>query len=267
MSKDKPFRVEVTVDAPRDEVWRALTEPEQIRDRFGWHYDGLEEEIDVIFVKDATLVPPERIELGADGWIEMIDAGPRSAFVSGSAAASVFRLRSAACSCPNGDRPSFGRSALPLQRLRRYDLARQRTFISSRPTGPAAVSDFRFAGHPRDRGSRMQRPPSEPVEPFRCDISREHDAARIRPVGDLDLDTAPRLIAGLDALRAEGFRRLILDLRDLSFMDSSGLRCILEYHAEGRRDGFSLALVPGSPRVQRVFELTQTLSRLSFIDP
>ena len=78
MSLDKPFRVEVTVDAPRDEVWRALTEPEQIRQWFGWDYDGLEEEIDVIFVKDATLVPPERIELGADGWIEVIDAGPRT---------------------------------------------------------------------------------------------------------------------------------------------------------------------------------------------
>ena len=78
MSMDKPFRVEVTVDAPRDEVWRALTEPEKIRHWFGWDYDGLEDEIELIFVKDATLVPPERIELGDDGWIELIDDGPRT---------------------------------------------------------------------------------------------------------------------------------------------------------------------------------------------
>ena len=109
--------------------------------------------------------------------------------------------------------------------------------------------------------------PTEPAEPFHCDVSREHDAARIRPLGDLDLETAPLLGAVLDELRAEGFRRLILDLSDLDFIDSSGLRCILEYDAEGRRDGFSLALVPGSPTGQRVFELTQALSRLSFIDP
>ena len=48
--------------------------------------------------------------------------------------------------------------------------------------------------------------PTEPDEPFRCDISREHDAARIRLLGDLDLETAPLLGAELDALRAEGFR-------------------------------------------------------------
>ena len=57
MSMDKPFRVEVTVDAPRDTVWRALTEPEQIRHWFGWDYDGLEDEIRLIFVEHASLIP------------------------------------------------------------------------------------------------------------------------------------------------------------------------------------------------------------------
>jgi anti-anti-sigma factor len=113
----------------------------------------------------------------------------------------------------------------------------------------------------------LHRPPTESFEPFRCDVSREPDAARIRPRGELDLDTAPRLRAELDGLRAEGFRRLIIDLSELRFMDSAGLRCILSCDAEARQDGFSLALVPGSPTVQRVFELTQTVSRLSFIEP
>jgi uncharacterized protein YndB with AHSA1/START domain len=71
MSMDKPFRVEVIVDAPRDAVWRALTEPEQIRHWFGWDYDGLDEEIRVIFVEHARLKPPDRIELDADGAIEL----------------------------------------------------------------------------------------------------------------------------------------------------------------------------------------------------
>ena len=78
MSMDKPFRVEVVVDAPRDAVWRALTEPELIRRWFGWDYDGLEEEIRVIFVEHATLVPPERIELSDDGVIELEDLGERT---------------------------------------------------------------------------------------------------------------------------------------------------------------------------------------------
>ena len=71
MSMDKPYRVEVTVDAPRDVVWRALTEPEQIRHWFGWEYDGLDDEIEFIFVKHATLRPPDRIEMSQDGLIEL----------------------------------------------------------------------------------------------------------------------------------------------------------------------------------------------------
>jgi uncharacterized protein YndB with AHSA1/START domain len=78
MSTDKPFRVEVIVDAPRDVVWRALTEPERIRHWFGWEYDGLDEEIDFIFVRHATLVPPDRIELADDGMIELEDLGART---------------------------------------------------------------------------------------------------------------------------------------------------------------------------------------------
>lgn len=78
MSMDKPFRVEVIVDAPRDAVWRALTEPEQIRHWFGWDYDGLDDEIRLIFVEHAKPVPPDRIELSHDGVIELEDLGERT---------------------------------------------------------------------------------------------------------------------------------------------------------------------------------------------
>ena len=78
MSMDKPFRVEVMVDAPRDEVWRALTVPEQIRHWFGWEYDGLDDEIKLIFVDHAKLFPPGRIEMPQDGLIELEDHGDRT---------------------------------------------------------------------------------------------------------------------------------------------------------------------------------------------
>jgi uncharacterized protein YndB with AHSA1/START domain len=78
MSMDKPFRVEVTVDAPRDAVWHALTEPEQIRHWFGWEYDGLEDEIKLIFSEYATLRPPGRIEMPMDGLIELEERGDRT---------------------------------------------------------------------------------------------------------------------------------------------------------------------------------------------
>jgi anti-sigma B factor antagonist len=115
-------------------------------------------------------------------------------------------------------------------------------------------------------------PQPQPVPPagahrFRCDVSRQHNSARILAIGELDLATVPILDAELAALRNAGFRRLILDLSRLEFIDSTGLRCILECDAEARRDGFTIALIPGPQAVERVFELTNTRSHLPFIDP
>jgi uncharacterized protein YndB with AHSA1/START domain len=77
----KPFRIEVVVEAPRDVVWRALTDPGEIRRWFGWDYDGLEEEIRFIFVDHARPVEPDRIELedgGPGQTIELEADGPRT---------------------------------------------------------------------------------------------------------------------------------------------------------------------------------------------
>jgi anti-sigma B factor antagonist len=90
-------------------------------------------------------------------------------------------------------------------------------------------------------------------------------AARVRPMGELDLATVPVLVAELAGLRHAGVRVVILDLSALDFIDSSGLRCILEYDAEARRNGCSIALVRGPDAVQRVFRITDTEARLPFI--
>src|SRR3954469_22620916 len=61
----KPYDVEVTVDAARDEVWDAVTQPAALRQWFRWDYDGLDAEIRQIFVDEATLWAPERM-----GWAD-----------------------------------------------------------------------------------------------------------------------------------------------------------------------------------------------------
>jgi len=109
--------------------------------------------------------------------------------------------------------------------------------------------------------------PTQVPNSFWCDVSRERDAASVRPLGELDLATVPILAGGVAHLRKAGCRHLIFDLRQLGFIDSSGLRFLLECHAESRQHGFTMALVPGPPAVQMVFELTGTTNRLPFIDP
>jgi anti-anti-sigma factor len=110
--------------------------------------------------------------------------------------------------------------------------------------------------------------PPPDAEPFRCQVSLEHDSARLRAIGELDVGTVPILQAEIAALRDAGVRRMILDLHSLEFMDSTGLHCILDTDAaEARQDGFSIALIAGPPSVRRVFELTNTEAHLPFIDP
>lgn len=54
MSETKVVRIDVTVAAPVPVVWAALRDPPEIRRWFGWEYDGLTEEIDAIFLENAS---------------------------------------------------------------------------------------------------------------------------------------------------------------------------------------------------------------------
>jgi anti-anti-sigma factor len=108
--------------------------------------------------------------------------------------------------------------------------------------------------------------PSNPSPPgLRCEVTPERDAVRLRPVGELDLGTVPILDAQISELREAGFRRVCLDLRDLAFMDASGLHLVLRWDAEARRDGFAFEMVPGPRAVQMVFEVSGVVARLPFV--
>jgi anti-sigma B factor antagonist len=95
-------------------------------------------------------------------------------------------------------------------------------------------------------------------EPFRCDVVPERDAVRVVPVGELDLACAGGVAAQLDDLFGAGLGHVVLDLRELTFLDSSGLRMILEAKGAAKERSVRFTLIPGRPEVQRVFEVTGT---------
>lgn len=76
MSFEQGFRVEVVIRAPREAVWRALTDPDEIARWFGWDYEGLPDEIKMIFVDGVTQEPPTRLMLGWEQTIELVADGP-----------------------------------------------------------------------------------------------------------------------------------------------------------------------------------------------
>ena len=96
--------------------------------------------------------------------------------------------------------------------------------------------------------------------PFAVDVQRRNAVATVRPYGELDLATTETLRAALDGI--ESPRRMVLDLRGLSFIDSTGLHLLVALHDRAQRDGFQLTLVaPAAPadRAIRLSGLDQAL--------
>lgn len=102
--------------------------------------------------------------------------------------------------------------------------------------------------------------------PFRCEIEAERGHVRVTPHGELDLATVPDVERRLRELRESGFDRVVLDLRELVFMDSTGLRMIMREQAAAEADGRTFELIPGPPGVQRIFEVASVLDRLTFVE-
>jgi anti-sigma B factor antagonist len=84
--------------------------------------------------------------------------------------------------------------------------------------------------------------------------------------GELDLAGAHQLETRLDEVEREGSPRLIVDLRQLAFIDSTGLRLLLQADARAKERGCELVLRRGEPTVQRVFEVTGAFDVLRFED-
>jgi anti-anti-sigma factor len=103
-----------------------------------------------------------------------------------------------------------------------------------------------------------------PPKSFQCDIATSDGTARVRPAGELDMATVRVLEQRLTELHAAGVRRIVVDLRALDFMDSTGLTLLTRWSLDADRDGFAFALIAGSPRIQRLFELTGLVDRFTF---
>jgi anti-anti-sigma factor len=82
--------------------------------------------------------------------------------------------------------------------------------------------------------------------------------------GELDIVSAAKLEAVLLQISADSASAMRLDLSGLTFMDSTGLRTVLLAKELCDSHGFELSLVPGPPKVQRLFEVTALLRVLPF---
>jgi anti-sigma B factor antagonist len=101
---------------------------------------------------------------------------------------------------------------------------------------------------------------------FRVEVVPERDVVRVCPAGELDLATVGMLRAELEELQRAGFRRLVLDLSGITFIDSSGLHLVVEVDAASAADGVEFGIVAGPPPVHRAFEITRLAHTLPFAE-
>ena len=101
---------------------------------------------------------------------------------------------------------------------------------------------------------------------FRLEEHKQGSATVVAARGELDLRTSPELEARLIAAFDAGAKLVILDLRQIEFMDSTGLRAILGAHQRAHDTGCRFALVRGADQVERVLTLTGVRELLTVVD-
>jgi anti-anti-sigma factor len=106
--------------------------------------------------------------------------------------------------------------------------------------------------------------PSATAPVFSCDVHPDRERVIVRLAGELDLGVAPRVEATVQELIDAGFTAVVIDLRELRFMDSTGLRMLVAAQRLAEERSCALSLIRGPQEVHRVFEITATETLFAF---
>jgi anti-anti-sigma factor len=103
-----------------------------------------------------------------------------------------------------------------------------------------------------------------PQHDFDVDVRPDRERAFVIPRGELDLVSTGRVAERIDELVDAGFAEIVLDLRHLTFMDSAGVRLVVQ---QTRSTDRMVRLIDGNEPVARVFDLTGLRKHLPFYAP
>jgi anti-sigma B factor antagonist len=100
------------------------------------------------------------------------------------------------------------------------------------------------------------------------DVSSEdrNGLVHVALAGELDLSTVAKVQEELRRVEANAPATLVVDLSKLTFLDSTGLRCIVTADERARAEGRRIVIVRGPDAVQRVFTITRLDDRLEMVD-
>ena len=94
--------------------------------------------------------------------------------------------------------------------------------------------------------------------PFAISVVRSPGEVAVVPVGGVDLASAEILRHQVAKVQAGGIAQIVLDLTDVDFIDSTGLRILLSIRNDAKRNDHALTLVAPARTAQRIFKITGT---------
>jgi anti-sigma B factor antagonist len=102
---------------------------------------------------------------------------------------------------------------------------------------------------------------STPSDGFAVTLERDTEGVRVRVVGQLDIATVAELDRVLEGLSSDGPGRLLIDLNDVEFMDSTGLATLIRAKHSAESTDRCLTVRHNTPAVRRLLELSGLLDR------
>jgi anti-anti-sigma factor len=95
----------------------------------------------------------------------------------------------------------------------------------------------------------------EPAKNFAVSVSERESIATLELAGEFDLSSRNRFDFHLGFVLSGEPDHVVIDLRGLSFIDSSGIQLLLDAHAASRENGFRLWLVSGEGQVRQTLHI------------
>ena len=102
--------------------------------------------------------------------------------------------------------------------------------------------------------------------PFDVRLEPHRERLVVIARGELDIATADRMDAALAEQFANGFVHVVADLRELTFIDSSGIRSLWQAHQHAADAGIRLSVIPGDGEVRRALGITGLLDRMDVME-
>jgi anti-sigma B factor antagonist len=116
------------------------------------------------------------------------------------------------------------------------------------------------------KGSGWRRKGHDLESDFRVETHTTGRTTTVTAIGELDLVSSPTLDAELERVTGSDCDAIVVDLRPLAFMDSTGLHVLVNGHNRAHDSGRAFAVIRGSEQVDRLLTLTGVDEVLRIVD-